>query len=398
MLQSSITVIFFIISWRITGVVSTKEEEHVSFSNNGMKTSIVLVPGKQAYFHKIYVGSKQEKFNVAVSLRSSLLWIPSVTCKSAACASRNKFHPKESDTFVNISRSWSQQTYGTVSGVHGKDNVRIGSADERQLLVSCIFGMATVVSDDFGKNMAGCDGMLGLGVRNDSRIPSDPFLLQLDKSKTLDRTMFTVYMNQNSQNSNAGSVSYGGTDSGNCPTSPKYHLLLSNTFVRLKTISMGASFKIGQTTMMPELVHNIVGPKEDVDRLAKSVGAKLNNEYFYEIGCGANVPDFKFSIDNAEYTITSDKLIVKVPQSSTGCALAFKFHQVSGDPRWYFGAPLFMQYCVTFDYTGKSLGFADVKNSNTTTRPVTTLRPRKLAPVLHYAGILVSMLIALNLV
>ncbi|VDN21754.1 unnamed protein product [Cylicostephanus goldi] len=165
--------------------------------------------------------------NVCVSLN---------ICRTATCTSRTQFDPAKSQTFVNVSGTWNQDTHGAVNGVQGRDTVRVGSTGETQLLASCIFGMATTVSDQFGTAMSGYDGMLGLGVNPSSGIPSDPFLVQLDKSKTLDRTMFTVYMNKNSltQGAKAGSVTYGATDSINCLSNPKYYKLSSNTFIQLK--------------------------------------------------------------------------------------------------------------------------------------------------------------------
>ncbi|CAJ0601975.1 unnamed protein product [Cylicocyclus nassatus] len=284
-----------------------------------------------------------------------------VAFKTSACTARNKFDHSQSTTFVNDTRQWSQEIYGDVSGAHGKDAVRIGL---NQLSGNCTFGLATNMADTF-QNWPSVDGVLGLGIDHDGTIPSDPFLQQLISSQILEPAMFTVYLKHSQINTTtAGYVIYGSAHTSLCETMVDYHNVSSDTPIQVMSIIMGTTL-ISQTTMMLELVPTILGPRADVQKIADKVGATYMNNRF-EISCDAPLPDFEFYIDYRKYTIASDRLIVK---TASGCALAINFVQNDSSviPHWYFGAPLFEQYCVTFDYEGKRLGFARVRDVDTTT-------------------------------
>ncbi|CAJ0601973.1 unnamed protein product [Cylicocyclus nassatus] len=384
----------FMTAGQVTGVVFGKAAGHVSSFNNTQNYSIALYVGINGYTHRVLIGSRKEQFTLIVSLRSPMLWIPSITCTTPACQSKNRFDPSQSSTFADDLRPWSQKTFGLVSGVHGKDTVRIGSVDERQMPVNCTFGLVTDLSNESSLIVA--DGVFGLGVTRESGIPSEPFLLQLFQEKIVNPAMFTIYLYHQLTSSKAGLVTYGSTDSTNCVPFIHYHKVSSGTSIQLQTISMG-TFTTNQTTMMPELVPTIVGPKADVEKIASSVGAKYMFDH-YDIRCDATLPDFEFFIEKTKYTIASDKLIMK---TAAGCVLALN-HNINSSydsPQWYFGAPLFMEYCITFDYTGKQLGFARAKygNNTTTFKPVTTApftpSTKKNAPILRFKAFLVSILI-----
>ncbi|CAJ0601974.1 unnamed protein product [Cylicocyclus nassatus] len=320
--------------------------------------SLPLVTGPKGYLHKITLGSHRKTFNVMVSLRSSLLWIPNVNCKGS-CENKNKFNSSASKTFVPDGREWTLKGYGgAINGVLGMDTIK--DSNGKLAMSNGTFGMATNVSAEV--DLPGADGVLGLAYKADSGT-GIPFIMQLINGKVLDSNMFTIHLKQHSQNGeDAGSVIYGAEDSTNCMTNITYQRFSPMTTyqIQVKSITMGMFSYTQQFFMIPDTTPLISVPKPVADQIANSVGAKYIDGS-YEIPCYKTIPSLQFNTEKAKYSISPEVLVVKMGNK---CILALSS---SSDAKWYFGAPLFKQYCVTFNLKKSNLGLASIKSGNFTT-------------------------------
>ncbi|OCT57311.1 hypothetical protein XELAEV_18003690mg [Xenopus laevis] len=110
------------------------------------------------YFGTISIGTPPQEFNVVFDTGSANLWIPSVTCSSAACTNHNRFNSKLSSTFKPGNKMVSI-SYGTgsMSGALGYDTVQVGDIVDRKQ------GLLLSETESIFLFYSKFDGILGLG-------------------------------------------------------------------------------------------------------------------------------------------------------------------------------------------------------------------------------------------
>merc|ERR1711897_19211 len=102
----------------------------------------------------------------------------------------------------------------------------------------------------------------------------------------------------------------------------------------------------------------MTGPKADVAKIARSIGAKPNIMGEYTINCDDidDVPDIVFTIDNKPYTIPGKSAII---QSQGTCLFAFMgLDFPPPGPQWILGDVFMREYYTVFNYLDQSIGFA----------------------------------------
>ncbi|VDM73183.1 unnamed protein product [Strongylus vulgaris] len=102
----------------------------------------------------------------------------------------------------------------------------------------------------------------------------------------------------------------------------------------------------------------IGGPKSEIERIAKAVGAKYVEEYeVYEISCNAKPPSINIYIGANKYSIEYANYIVDAGDGM--CILTlFAEESLGFGPPWLLGDPFIRQYCNIHDMKQKRIGFA----------------------------------------
>ncbi|CAJ0593633.1 unnamed protein product [Cylicocyclus nassatus] len=323
---------------------------------------IPLLPVPNGYAHTIYIGGQE--FTVLVTLRNSILWIPSINC--TGCGSRHKFDPSKSVSFLNDGTEWRLESWhGQVEGVLGIDNVQSlnvsGGLDTISL--HCQFGMVTKMT--VHENLQ-ADGMLGLW--DFSTQASRPFIYQL---KDLSEPWFVINLSQKPEVGAKGSVQYGWRHKFGCNHKPllRYNYLPEAPYQFQVKITMGSFDPHMLFLAIPDLIPHITGLPELIDGIASCAGAEyINGSYEFDCKDTQSVPDLIITYGQVPLRIASDKLIKKIKDR---CVLALAIKSgVAFGAEIYLGAPLFEQYCVSVDFSAKSVGFAKVDTSTpATTNP-----------------------------
>lgn len=101
----------------------------------------------------------------------------------------------------------------------------------------------------------------------------------------------------------------------------------------------------------------ITGPKQEIARLAKLVGAKRFLAGEYLIDCDADAPDVDLVIGGKTYTLTSDDYKI---EDNGLCLFAFMGLDIPrpAGPLWILGDSFMRKYYTTFNYEEKTVGFA----------------------------------------
>ncbi|CAJ0593632.1 unnamed protein product [Cylicocyclus nassatus] len=331
-----------------------KLDPHIHLDNQRVYR-ILLESAPHGYTHRISAGSRNEEFTVMVTMRNSMLWIPSINCTE--CGSKRKFDPYKSSSFTNTGYNWSiQDDDGTVGGMLGIDNLVVEPLESRMDIAECIFGLATRISDY--DNLEEVDGLFGLLPIARGGMSGRPLMRQIG---TLLNPSFTIDLSQQSQAGTVGSVFYGrvwNTDS--CVNEASVQIYDQfNPYQYESKISMG-SFKPSHAyKAMLELIPFISGPPEFVAGIASCAGAEYIDGY-YEVNCDEanSIPDLTIAYAQVPLHISSDKFITKVGDR---CVLALAVQLGAGlGPDVYLGAPLFKQYCISVNFAEGWLGFAEV--------------------------------------
>ncbi|VDM85432.1 unnamed protein product [Strongylus vulgaris] len=191
----------------------------------------------------------------------------------------------------------------------------------------------------------------------------------------LEEPIFTVWLGSRAQGgASGGQITYGGLDNEHCGPIIAYEELSSATFFQFKIsgIGVGKLMKKETIEVMSDTGSSFIGgPKSDIERLAKAVGAEyVEGCEIYRIPCDANPPNLNIYIGSNKYSIESANYIIdpsmhrqfseRLPlQAGDMCIFAVS-PATSGwfGPAWILGTPFIRQYCNIHDMGQKRIGFA----------------------------------------
>jgi len=210
-----------------------------------------------------------------------------------------------------------------------------------------------------GYYMAKFDGICGMGWSSITQGGGMSPIAAMVASGKLDAPEFGFYLG----NSHPGEMVVGGTDPKHYTGDFSYVNLSSETYWEIKL----DSFKIGgesATSAVKAIVDSgtslLAGPKADVKKIAKLVGAKpiafgLTGEY--SIDCNAKAPDMEFSLGGNTYTLALKDYIINEGGECLFAMMGIDIPAPNG-PLWILGDVFMRKYYTKFDYGNKRLGFA----------------------------------------
>ncbi|CEF70267.1 Aspartic peptidase family and Aspartic peptidase domain-containing protein [Strongyloides ratti] len=312
------------------------------------------------YLGNISIGTPSQYFSVLFDTGSSNLWIPGNACEE--CLEKHQFNPSESKTYIRTGKMFNiNYGYASVSGILGQDTVAFVGNNGKLSIPNTIFGRAHNISWLFKDDIL--DGILGLAFPSISIDGILPPMFNAQKQGLLNKPIFTAYL-QHIQPANGelgGSLTFGDIDTKNCGPVIAYEKLYSSTYwaFKLNKISLG-SFNISKVfNAISDTAIGILGlPQYLVDGIAKTIGAKFNDEYkIYTVKCSQTFPDLNLTIGQHTYSIKSNKLVVDMDLGDNLCMVGM--FSVSGmGIQVILGNSFIQSYCNIYDFGNNQIGFA----------------------------------------
>lgn len=308
------------------------------------------------YYGEISMGNPEQKFTVIFDTGSSNLWIPSKECSIWNCALHSKFDHGKSSTYVKNGTEFKiQYGSGPVSGYFAKDSVHIaGITVDGQDFAEITDASGLGIGYKLGK----FDGILGLGFDSISvGGVNSPFHNMVNQG-LLDEPVFAFYLGD----MNDGELTFGGIDTSKFTGELNYIPLKSATYweIELEGVELQGN---AVTTVKSAIVDSgtslITGPKREVDKLARTIGATRMPTGQYTVPCNATLPAIDFKLGGQTYTLKGKDFII---DSNGICLFAIMPMDIPAPagPLWILGDVFMRKFYTVFNFVDQKVGIAPV--------------------------------------
>lgn len=351
---------------------------HVSQKYHGMfggSADVALQDFQDAqYWGQVQIGTPGKTFQVLFDTGSSNLWVPSkdcTNCKSSAAT----YDPSASSTFKNNGTAFKIQ-YGTgaMNGVVVHDVVEIGS-----LKADCDFAVATNEPGITFKESK-FDGILGLGWPSIAVDGITPVMQALHNQGQLDKFLFGFYL-QKAANKDTGKLTIGGYDATKATNLQWVPLKMENYWmVNMEALSFGGT----STTTVPNAIIDsgtslIVGPVDDVKKVAEIEGATPVVSGEYSVSCSSTMKDMEVTLGSGDsavkFTVAGNDLRIKICRFKIICECLLGIAGMDiGQPLWILGDVMMRDYYTVFDIENEQIGFAALTNEETEEEKTLTIK------------------------
>lgn len=319
------------------------------------------------YYGTVYVGTPPQKFQVIFDTGSSNLWVPKVGCTHCGniiFGRKNKYDHADSTSYKEDDADFEiMYGSGSVSGFWSFDDVIL--ADDIKISQQRFAEIQDAGGLGYAYALGKFDGILGLGFTSISVDGTTTVFENAIDQSVVDQPIFSFYLGDNGP----GELTFGGYDASKFEGELTYVHLTKATYwqINLDSISAGEYNSTAGPDGISAIVDSgtslIAGPKKDVAKLAKAIGAKPNIMGEYTIDCDKvdNMPDIVFTIDGKPYTVPGKATIM---QAQNMCLFAFMGVDFPPPgPKWILGDVFMRQYYTVFNFLDQSIGFAPVAKS-----------------------------------
>jgi len=316
------------------------------------------------YFGSVSIGSPPQSFMVIFDTGSSNLWVPKKGCTHCGnpfFGQKSKYDHDKSGSYTADGKDFEiMYGSGSVSGFFSKDSVIL--ADDLEVTGQSFAEVQDAGGLGLAYALGKFDGILGLGFTSISVGGVPTVFENAIEQSIVDEPVFSFYLGDNGP----GELTFGGYDDSKFEGDLTYTKLLQATYweIALDGVSAG-DYKAPDnadgspiTAIVDSGTSLITGPKKEIAKLAKAVGAKSSFTGQYTIDCATldSMPDIVFTIDGTEYTIPGAKAVI---QASGTCLFAFMGADFPPPgPQWILGDVFMRQYYTVFNYNEKTIGFA----------------------------------------
>lgn len=316
------------------------------------------------YYGAVSLGSPPQSFMVIFDTGSSNLWVPKVGCSHCGnplFGRKSKYDHGKSNTYVEDGKAFEiMYGSGSVSGFFSRESLTLGEdlviKGQRFAEIEDAGGLGLAYS--LGK----FDGILGLGFTSISIDGATTVFENAIKENVVDLPIFSFYLGDNGP----GELTFGGYDTSKFEGDLVYVDLLSATYweIALDSIAAGSYKSTANpngspiTGIVDSGTSLMIGPKQEIVKLASAVGAKANFAGQYTVDCDkvADMPDIVFTIGGTEYSIPGPKAVIAARNTCLFAFMGVDFP--SPGPQWILGDVFMRQYYTVFNYHDKTIGFA----------------------------------------
>jgi hypothetical protein len=312
------------------------------------------------YYGSVSIGNPAQSFEVIFDTGSSNLWVPKVGCTHCGnplFGKKNKYDHATSSSYKEDNGDFEiMYGSGSVSGYFSVDDVIL--ADD----IAIKGQRFAEVQDAGGLGLAYAlgkfDGILGMGFTSIS-IDNTPTVFENAINQNLvDQPIFSFYLGDNGP----GELTFGGYDPAKFTGDLTYVKLTAATYWQINLDSAKAGDTYQSANNMTAIIDSgtslIAGPKAEVTKLAKAVGAKRNIMGEYTIDCKEldNIPDVTFTIGGKDYVVPGKATVI---QAQGTCLFAFMgIDFPPPGPQWILGDVFMRHFYTVFNYVDQTIGFA----------------------------------------
>jgi len=341
-----------------------QQEESSNLRRSLQESEIIKDYANAQYFGAISIGNPPQSFQVIFDTGSSNLWVPKVGCVHCGnplFGRKHKYNHDKSTSYVADGADFAiMYGSGSVSGFWSVDSVVLADdlVIESQRFAEVADAGGLGMAYTFGK----FDGILGLGFTSIS-IDNTPTVFENAISQNvIDQPIFAFFLGDNGP----GELTFGGYDVTKFEGDLKSVKLDKATYwqILVDGVNAGSYQAEGPITAIVDSGTSLItGPKAEVAKLAKAVGATGNFMGEYTINCSKipQMPDIVFTIDGTDYTLPGAATVI---QSQGTCLFAFMgIDFPPPGPQWILGDVFMREYYTVFNYVDQTVAFAKAKRS-----------------------------------
>lgn len=321
----------------------------------------------------IRLGTPPQSLLIRFDTASDLSWIYSTWCavSNPNCATNHSSYNRYQSSSYQPDSHFNQTInlgtgLATISGDTSFDDLRLSSFAIKN------FNFAEVwdASDDVTQEVY--DGLIGLSYATIYQTINEASLWpQLKASKLINKNLFSIKMNLNSNSSKFGEVVFGGIDDSLIASAIK-----KRKFNYVKIIGNDAwRFKVNSVHIGDKLVARksklLIATRSEFSFLPNSAIRVINDAIKAFPGCGNqsviicshvdSLPDLQIAVGkNRTLTIKSSDYIIKKSDDECGDYCVTGFKAISGDQDWMIGNNLLQAFHTVFDADNHRIGFAQL--------------------------------------
>ncbi|GJE96864.1 aspartic protease [Phanerochaete sordida] len=305
----------------------------------------------------ISIGTPGQTFLVDFDTGSSDLWVPSSSCTSSTCKSKNKYTASSSSTSSKKSGSFSIE-YGdgsTVSGPVYTNSVTVAGLTAKNQY----FSPVTTLSSSFSGDPI--DGILGLAYPAISNLGQEPFFNTLIDQGTVSEGVFGFKL------ASSGSTLFlGGTDTSKYTGSIEYHSIDQSTgFWQATGAKSVAGSKTPNTnfeTIIDSGTTIMYGPPSAVKTFYAAIPGSAvydSSQGYYSYPCNSP-PTVGFSWGGKTWPVTSANFNLGTTEDgSSQCVGALAGQDLGlGNSVWLLGDSFMKNVYTAFSFDQNAVGFA----------------------------------------
>lgn len=317
-------------------------------------------------------GTKKQRFLVAFDTGSSNFWLPTTGLKGTM---HRIYDSTLSKTSKKI-RGEFKIKYGTgeTSGSFVEDKVKIGKI----CIKKQVFGV--VNKEDTHLRNAEIDGIMGLGfiklLAGNPKYP--PVFYNMMKNELLEENLFTFYVKKNKKSGEIekGELTFGRIDESKYKA-PLNYVVVDNHdgfwMVGMKTVTMKGAELPSDASVIDSGTTLIIGPVETVNTLYSLMGVHSQKGELPLVDCSSvdELPPITFTIGELELELESKYYVVKgedTEQKKVVCMVGIlgvdnPSRRAKDEKRlWVLGTLFMYKYFTVFNYTHRSIGFAEYRD------------------------------------